>query len=101
MDDESPSELAARRELEHVLGHLLDRVIPDDRPSADYIAPVLEGLPMAFEVKEIASPEWLKLQAGLRREQSSLDSERLASRWHVLVTAEPVAASLVGPPSFP
>lgn len=101
VEREAPSERAARIELEHVLGRALDRVYPDGRPSADYTAAVSDGLPIAVEVKEVASQEWLQLQAGLSREQSSIDTDRLTFRWHVLLEADPVASRLTAPPKFP
>lgn len=98
---EAASELEARRQLEHFYGHPLQRVVPDSKPSADYILPTPGALPSAFEVKELASPDWKQLHAALDTQQRSLDVPSLTRSWHVLLETTTLASRLTAVPNFP
>lgn len=100
-EEETPSEIDARREIEAFYGQPLDRVAVDERPTPDFKLTVPGTRPAGFEVKELMSRDYKQLQAAMERQPTSVETPALERSWHVLLEAKPLSDRLVAPPNFP
>lgn len=89
--------------LEQLFGRQLQRVQPADGgpPSPDYTFTTAGGRRAAVEVKQITSPDWLKLQAGFAMHETSRTGEDLTMHRMVALLAEIAAARLTPTLGFP
>lgn len=99
-EKEKPSERLARERLEPILGIRLERVKEDDRPSPDYWCIIHDGR-AGFEVKQIASPDWLRLRAGFGQLETERATSDLSKHWLIALPAELAAGRLEPAPRFP
>lgn len=100
-EQESPTELDARKHLERILDLALSRVTPDERPSADYTFDLGGGRVAAVEVKELASPDWRQLSAGHADQETERATDELDLHWMVALDGETAAERLAPVPNFP
>lgn len=100
-ENESATELAARRHLERILRRPLHRVTPDEAPSADYTFDLGEDRVAAVEVKEIVSSDWRHLSAGFEKQETERVTDELRLHWRVVLPGEIAAERLVPVPGFP
>jgi hypothetical protein len=101
VERESQSELEVRVHLERILGLTLQRVVPDDQPSADYTFVLGADSVAAVEVKEIASPDLLRLSAGHDKYETERATDALNLHWMIALDGETAAERLAPVPNFP
>lgn len=100
-EQESSIELEARQHLERILDCALQRVVPDDQPSADYVFDLGAGSVGAIEVKGIASSDLLHLSAGHARYETERATDELDLRWMIALDGETASERLAPVPNFP